>query len=457
MSTLSQFLPQGDSFVGEFIPGITGAWGLNPSFGTREYLQSGNTKTYSANYATLALNFPALAANSPVASTVSSWNADYLMYSDRVFSLGGNVHRIPIGFSSNGSTPLQLAAWGTNTASAATTQTLYGDNGANPPFISGAVLFNGAIIVIGGGVLSPWGYPARTIWRSTGTTYSSVFSVPTTQPYALAASPTLCVAIGLDDTNSAGTLLTSTNGTSWTSSQPFTNFGSNVRRFFYSQAAGCFVILNQSGQIWTSTDCLTWTARTAPSGMVNPGGTGYGSLNDYRQTMQYNNYAGTSSETLCVLAQDNTSGLNTKLLKVTAGPTFSIVNLSNSPSIAGLITTTASTANLPLLTHDGTRYVMVRVSSNYAAYSNDGGNTWLLDHSKLQTDNTSFPNVGSINAAGGNLYVSFLSNGTTISANMVGARMFDFGTRYALQTPQLVGTSVSGSFGTNTSAYVRIK
>ena len=63
MSTLSQFLPQGDSFAGETIPGLTSAWGINPTFSGREYLATGYLKTYTSDYASLAANFKNYVAN----------------------------------------------------------------------------------------------------------------------------------------------------------------------------------------------------------------------------------------------------------------------------------------------------------------------------------------------------------------------------------------------------------
>lgn len=451
MSTLTQFLPPGDSFVGEIIAGPSATWGGNPVFSNREYLRTGLIKTYSSNYANLLSSLPtACVANQTVqlasgtnwdlATTASAFFNTNVTYQGvfSVYSLGGNYHihyATNAELSSGGSVGVRF---GSSFSSTATTDIpLTPSAGSAPSYTFSSVLFSGKIIIAA--YQPTLNATGARIYRSTGASYTLSHDPTTVNTIYLSASPSLCVGVGfaVDSTGSAR-IVTSTDGTTFTERISDANMGT-CSRFCYSTVGNVFIFVNTSGAIWTSANGFNWTSRTAPTGMPT-------SLDSNAQRAYY---AVTATATYIMLGAPTTAA--TYILKTTDGTTFSLVDLATTGSgnLVGIFTGTSSA--VPYLNYNGT-YLYITYLTN-RAYSTDGTN-WTLDTVINQTQDAALTATDKSTARytdSTNVYYLFRSN--TVN------RIFNFTSKSFGATPDFVGSATAVTFatGSNLSTYFRIK
>lgn len=495
MSTLTQFLPQGDSFTGEFVAASSSVWGANPTFGSKEYLQTGFTKTYSATYASLATNLRTAALNDEELAFNAAWpvntntgtDTDVSTYSNPTtfYLTGGYFHGVQVGSGPGrfgGGVPptsgFHFAFWGLNTTAGYTSavvsnQLAQGNRISDPTWgggNAGSTYFKSYIIC------SIFGYdwsldvPYGRIVSSNSTTYATRVSITSSQPsWLLCASNSLVVGLrnGSDQT-AANSCYTSTDSVNFTATAANTNFqgGSlgGIYHFAYSRVGNTFVIITANGSIYTAAgdNGLTYTLRTSPSGMPTSG-----TNLTFGASAQSNWSAGTATETYFSVGCPDTN--NAYLLKTTDGTSFSLTNLvTSAPALRGLMV--GFSGETPTIQYADNKYFL-----NYGAlvaYSTDSGVTWQLDYTKYRSTFT----TGVLTPSG--CYFKFLwggeSNGSgngaftnkmygeirnSTSDNGTGGRIIYMNQRYALSTPQLIGTTSAVTFasGSNLSTYLRIK
>lgn len=470
MSLVTQFLPQGDSFAGETIPGLTSAWGINPTFAGREYLATGYLKTYSADYATLAANFKNYVANynteqwgvvDPFARTYNpptgSWSRNYYNNSGgqtagllayKIYYLGGNFHSVFHHFTNQ---PIGdgYAIYGASFGTTATNGLLQPGNtgGTQAQFrVEDSCLFNNYLFV---GRAAASGY--NEFDRSSGSSYTtSVYSAAgsqlrITEAYLMAASPTrMLIFFNLTDGNAStvnGSVVYTDNGTSFTTTSTSANIypsGSSasnrgMRRLCWSTAGNCFIGVMSNGSIYTSPNGITWTQRTSPSGMptsIAYVGNSHGCFS-----------AHSSSVSLISLGS---TGNATYLLRTTDGINFTLVDIGtfNLPFFQN---------STPVLVWDGTTFIAA--NGNFWFLSTDGA-TWIQDYAKVSTPNNY--GAGLISYANGELWSigrlapNSLDGGTTYSK---------WNGRYNLAPPQVVGDATARTWAGSSSytPFIRIK
>ncbi len=473
MSTLTQFLPPGDSFAGETIPGLTSAWGINPTFSGREYLATGYLKTYTSNYASLAANFKNYVANynteqwgilvpstQQTTPATNSWSRAYYQNNNggqsfsagagfKIYYLGGNFHSVFHHYTnypiSNG-----YALYGTSFGSAATNglvQPANTNTRQNDFVVNDSCLFNNYLFV----GRQQAAVTAITFDRSAGSTYTSaVYTASGAQDrvynaYLMAASPTrMLIFFNLANGNAStvsGSVVYTTNGTSFTTTGTNVNIypgGSSaddrqMQRLTWSPAGNCFIGVMTNGTIFTSPDGVTWTSRTAPTGMPT-------SVN---WVMNTNGMYAAHSNSVSLISLGST-GNATYLLRTTDGINFTLVDIGtfNLPFFQN---------STPVLMWDGTTFVVA--NGNFWFLSSDG-TTWIQDYAKVSTPNNYGAGVVSI-ANGevwtvGRLAPNNLDGGTTYSK---------WNGRYNLSAPQVVGDATARTWasGSSYSPFIRIK
>ncbi len=448
MSTLSQFLPAGDSFVGEIVDGPAAIWGGNPTFSGKEYLRTGLLKTYTSNYSGLLSALPtACVAQGQALGTNTNWrisgNGSYSIYGTyingaAVYSLGGNNHiAYYVSCGSNASIGDAIKYGPSFSANPGSALSISGDNVVGSGLYH-SILYKNAIYA--SAIIPAHSQSYCYFWRSTGGAYSSSHNGAFLDSYYFAASANRLVAIGYTymNTNHANAISYTDNGTSWSYATPNVNLQYPVR-FCHSTVGNVFIIVRSNGTIATSPDGVTWTTRTAPAGM--PTGVG----NTPESSMCIN----TASATYIMLGAPNTS--STYILKTTNGTTFTLVDLADSPPLVGLFTGT--TNMIPNLLYDGTR--MILYYNNLQAYSTNDGATWAVDTFRFQN---AYP-------AATNQTFPVLYNGAMLMTYWVptqyssytSAEVITFDGRSFGAAPQFVGATSSIASGSGLSTYFRIK
>ena len=501
MSTLTQFLPQGDSFTGEFTAASSSVWGANPTFGSKEYLQTGFTKTYDSNYASLASNLRtavlndeelAFSENWPVfTNTGTSADASNYVGPTTFYATGGYFHGIQVGGGPGrfgGGVPpgggFYFAFWGPDTTAGYTstvvsTQIAQGIYfGPAPRIGAGATsstYFKSYIIVSAGGYDWSTGDTYGRIFSSNSTTYTARVNITGSQPgWFFCASNSLVVGLAAGTNQSAASsCYTSTNATTFTATAASKNFQSGslggIYHFAYSECGNNFIVITADGSIFTAAgdNGLTYTKRTSPTGMPTSGsGLTYGAGAELHYA------AGTSTETYISVGCPDTN--KAYLLKTTDGTSFTLNNLiTTAPTLRGLMVGFNGTT--PWINYANSKYFL-----NYGsllAFSSDNGVTWQLDYTKYRSSFTTgvltpggayfkfkWGGVSGKNRGGFGIkmYGEIRNSATTASAQSItgtGGRIVYMNERYALSTPQLVGTTAAVTFasGSGYSTYLRIK
>lgn len=371
MSNLSQF--SNTPAVGEFTVADPVSWALNPTVNGKEYL-SASFKPYSATYANLITAYKYYGYVNQTSTVNSTWNQT-------------NGTSATVDSKITCTTDGNFNLWSGTKVYSGTSLTTTRTGGGGFINNAGGTLANTTDAIAFGNVLVCVWYDSGAVlsglWIATSTNYGSTWSSTTynftggDQFGGIAQNgSTSAVAYNQLASTSAGNVFTTTNGTTWTS-RAFSadmTVGATVRivRCVYAPSISAYVYVNANGSIWTSTDGYTLTARTSPSGM--PSG-----ITPFYY-MQSNFSASSATSTLILVS--STAG--TKILKVTSGPTFSIIDL------------TALNSYLPVqyplnsIAYDGTRFV---ASNQYGQifYSADEGVTWTRDFTLWNsTTGTSF-------------------------------------------------------------------
>jgi hypothetical protein len=451
MTILTQFLPAGDSFVGEIVAGPAAIWGGNPTFSGKEYLRTGLLKTYTSNYSGLLSALPtACVANGQALGTNTSWRmagvGSYSIYGSYIsgagiYDLGGNKHIVyyaSVGYTTGVGDGVK---YGSSFSSAPTgALPLNGDGASLGASIQHSILYKNAIYASS---FIPAVQPSYTlVYRSTGSAYSSSFTCSFSDSYYFAASANRLVAIPYNYMYAPGAngIGYTDNGTSWSNATCNIDLRYQAR-FCHSTVGNVFIIVRGNGTIATSSDGVTWTARTAPTGM----------LTSVAGTPESTMCINTASATYIMLGAPNTS--STYILKTTDGTNFTLVDLANSAPLVGLFTGTASMT--PNLLYDGTR--MILYYNDLQAYSTDEGATWTVDTVRYQN----------VYPAATRQTFPVLYNGAMLMTYWVptqyssytSAEVISFAGRSFGAAPQFVGAAIAQAFatGSNLSTYFRLK
>lgn len=500
MSTLTQFLPQGDSFTGEFTAASSSVWGANPTFGSKEYLQTGFTKTYDSNYSSLATNLRTAVLNDeefafnaawPVfTNTGSSIEASFYNSPTTFYSTGGYFHGIQTGGGPGRFTSIPgvggfyFAFWGADSPAGYTSATVSNQYETGVYFspaprigagCTSSTYFKSYIITSTYGYNWDTGLTYGRIRSSNSTTYTTRVELTEVQTtWFLCASNSLVVGLRAGaDQSAASSCYTSTDSVNFTATAANTNFQASplggIYHFAYSECGNTFIVITANGNIYTAAgdNGLTYTQRTTPTGMPTSG-----TNLTYGAAGQLHYAAGTSTETyISVGAPDTNSAY---LLKTTDGTSFTLTNLiTAAPTLRGLMV--GFTGTTPWINYADNKYFL-----NYGslvAYSTDKGATWQLDYTKYRSTFTTgvltpggayfkfkWGGVAGKNRGGYGdiMYGEIRNSATTASAQSIqgsGGRITYMNKRYALSTPQLVGTTSTVAFasGSGLSTYLRIK
>jgi hypothetical protein len=500
VSTLTQFLPQGDSFTGEFTAAPSNVWGANPTFGSKEYLQTGFTKPYTSAYASLADNLRTVTLNDEEVAFSSQWaiftftgnfpaNSNYVGPTT-FYSTGGYFHAVQVGsgpgaFTSGAPTPsggFHFAFWNLDTPAGYTSATVsaqiaqgiyFGPAPRLPAGCVSSTYFKSYIVTSVFGYDWSLGDTYGRLLSSNSTTYTSRAQVLSSQPgWVLSASNSLVVGLRSGaDQSAANSCYTSTDSVNFTATAANTNFQTSplggIAHFAYSQCGNTFIVVTNNGTIYTADggNGLTYTLRTSPTGMPTSGIT-------YGAAAELNYCAGTATETYISLGAPDTN--RSFLLKTTDGTSFTLTNLiDTAPALRGLLVGFAGAT--PWINYADNKYFL-----NYGAlvaFSTDNGNTWTLDYTKYRSSFTSgvltpggsffkfkWGAVAGKNQGGygDEMYGEIRNSATTAAAQNItgnGGRIVYMNKRYALSTPQLIGATSAVTFatGTNYSTYLRIK
>ncbi len=450
MSTLSQFLPAGDSFVGEIVAGPAAIWGGNPTFSGKEYLRTGLLKTYNSNYSGLLSALPtACVANGQALATNTGWRitgaGSYsiygtYVYGSAIYDLGGNKHVVYYANAGSQTGIGDCVKYGPSfSANPGSALSIYGDGNVGSS-LQHSILYKGAIYA--SAFIPAYSTAYTAVYRSTGGAYGASFNCSFVDSYYFAASPNRLVAIPYSYMYAAGTsgIGYTDNGTSWSNATANIDLRYQAR-ICYSTVGNVFIIVRANGTIATSSDGVTWTARTAPANM----------LTSVAGTPESSMCINTASATYIMLGAPNTS--STYILKTTNGTTFTLVDLADSAPLVGLFT--GSAGMTPNLLYDGTR--MILYYNNLQAYSTNEGATWTVDTFRYQNANTAassqtFPVL--YNGAIINTYFVPTQYGSYTSTELITFDGRSFGA-----APQFVGATSAQAFatGSNLSTYFRLK
>lgn len=520
MSTLSQF-SSGGAFgaIGDLVPMDFYLASNNMTMNGREYIATGLLKNYNNTYLTCVTSNKMFGWYNVSANGFDvTWYTPIPTYTlFKMERAGPYLHYINLN---NGSSLAAInVKFGTspNVAAAATTLNI-----ASLIFTTDSTTFQNVAYISGrdSGVA---GGENMSVYRCGPPTANQAYiriltvadSFNTVGRFIMANSNTTIIAVrqqGLTNPGmganvyNAGMISTSTDGINWVQRTPnlITSIGatlpgsntslfSRVRRLHWSPVINHFVYLMEDGSAFVSPDGYTmipsWSNANAPLGMVGSYfNTNFGnpSWNDnFTDTAGISMYAASSpNTTIFCVGNDNSSGGN-RLLRLTAGNTWQIINLANGitsyqyKDMDNAFVFSRFHQYTNRIVYDGTRWFLFNMNG-YVAFSNDDGLTWQMDYrcydsiknqptagvtaSIFAWNNMSVMNVPTLNGAPQVFAVGQVANPPTPYDMTYGplgttAGNFNPGTKLAKATPDLVGYLFSPAWasGTNFTMYLRLR
>ena len=376
MSTFTQFVGGGVP-VGGFAPNANSVYPINFTANGQEWIQTGYLKSYNAAYAPLISGSKLLGAkNVAPVSTVFTTSRSYYQNNASstlfAYTFSGTTYYYPWCAYNSQSYGTTTIGYSTSLTSATTAVTL-GSGAPYNGYIGDVTVFNNRVL------FSCNYYSTSTTgydWLLSTTTgapnvAANVLSMNATAVgnqagYKVVASPTLCVLIANDLTSAgggskSGNIYTSTDGATWTARTNNINFDSNIYRAQYFASANLFIFVTVNGNIYTTSDGYTFTQRTSPTGMASCAAP---------QSGFYKNY----SSAISGLAMFWLTA--TYFLYTTDGINYSItstVDYSQNPLTYTLFPNGSTYA----VGNDGTRILITQVGNNYIGYTTTGTNITL--------------------------------------------------------------------------------
>lgn len=419
MSTLSQF-NQGAGYgaIGDFYPlQTTYAAGFNITMNGREFLQTTVLKNYNNTYLTCVssnkfFGWYNLSANGfdvtwytpiPAYTTFKMERAGPQLIYINLHNSGINNSNVKFGLLPN--------------AAASFTQA----NISTMHFCTDSLTFQNVAYMSGrdSGVA---GGENMVVYRCGPPTNNTAFirvlqvadSFNTVGRFIMANSNTTIVAVrdrGLTNPGmgsnvyNSGMICTSTDGINWVQRTPnllttigATLPGSNtslfgrIRRFTWSPVINHFVYLMEDGSAFLSDDGYTmrpaWSIANAPLGMVgtyfntNFGNPAWAESIDTASPSTYQ--ASSPNSTIFIVGHDS-SGSGQRLLRLTAGNTWQIINLCNGitsfayKDLDNMFLQNRFVSGILRIMFDGIRYYILS-SNGVGCFSTDEGLTWQLDY-----------------------------------------------------------------------------
>jgi len=487
MSTLSQFTGGGDTILGEIVPFNARTKGFSFSVGSREFMQTGVLKPYSAEYAPLVATNTLCGVSIPTDPIHKDWS--FLSWSN-IWSQTSTHHGIKyfeLGVDQASALPYKhLVVLGSNYAGAGSTwfKHHYGVNFANT--VSASQDDDGGNItsvhkignrLVFAGYRSSMDTAAngcQMFWStsSNSPTQNSAYTYQTPHQYGLVpaenpSSTYLWLTAELTRAQYQNNAHKTTDGLTFTTMSVTTDMR-YPGRLTWSTAGNCWICITHEGKIYTSPDGLTWTLRTSPTGMPTSIGTNsapFGST-AYRFCIDH-----PTQGTFIMLETSDSDNLY--MLKTTNGTTFTLQNIApGNPQLRNYFW--GGSGYAPRLMADGNTFIMYNVSFTQndtsgatIATSTDYGVTWTL-HPLIFNNNP----ASNTRQAGAGAYVCFRGlekigsqwYGVFVPRNTygdAGSKLYELTNRggYFSGTPSHIGVTQGLTFasGSSLSPYIRIK
>lgn len=477
MSTLSQFVGGGDSYLGEYIPQYAAEKPLGFTVGSKEYLRTGVLKDYSATYADIASTKILSSINTPQRFLHSSWQfpnygghwnyAGSFAY-PKMFTHGTDV--------SSGLSYKHILYIGGHYSGYAYPQHIYGLNYANQNSgtsgsdwgqIYTADRINSRLIVaaISGShdaatsaAGNPFGF---IVTNANSPTFNGTFLTYMTYQNALwgaenAQGKQLWVHEDYANTNHGESIYYTDNATSITKRTP-TIDARYMRRLTWSQMGNRFIWVKNNGVVYTTTDGSSFSQ----IGSVNITGANAGvvpnTIGDYPNGQYCVDHPTNGTMIMLGGYPANTYGVTTAgvyVLKTTNGTSFTIENLAaNNPILLGFLT---GSFNTPRLFWTGTHLIMHTQNlsgGDYFFYSTDWGATWTQDRRihNLLDGRTGFRGFATMDNTLYGLMCGRASYGDDTG------ELFNFQGRRFGATPQYIGQTGALNWTGSFTTYERIK
>ncbi len=473
MSTLSQFLPAGDSYVGEYVPNWAGVAPFGFTTGSREYVRTGYLKAYSATYSGFASSNLLSTHNTPTRFLHPDWQfpnyGGHWNYSGsfnypKMFTHGTDApsglpykHILYIGGHYSGYA-YPMHRYGVNFAN-----TPVGSTGADWGAIWSADKISSRLLLSGympsldtGGTGNYYGWVNTNVNSPTFNTSFLAQATYADQLYGCenAVGSQLWTGENYSAPSWGNSVYYTNNGTSITTRSPSVDLR-YMRRMTWSQMGARFILVKNDGKIYTTVDGSSFTLVSAGNitGTM-PTSIGDGPLFQFCVDHPTNG-------TMIMLGgyPANTSGVTTGglyVLKTTNGTSFTVENIAaNNPIFEGLV---ASVTSYPRLFFTGTHLILFTQDTSFNSlfyYSTDWGATWTLDRRVWNT-------LDGRTAFRGFAYYDSTLYGLMCPRESYGdgtGEIFSFASRRFNAAPQFIGTASGLAWAGNSSmsVYERVK
>ena len=431
MSVLSQFMGGDATEIGQVIP-TTGAMNYFVS-GSKEYLRTGFLRAYSASYSTLRSRSPYVCwVDLSVTNVAPSFSG---------FTIGGNARILHDG----------TRYWLARCSQSSQTSQMYSSTdlvtwtGSQPN--ASVIIRDVTRVGTGTNIVAVGGDGSSTnIWTSSGTATMSNGSTPWTTQLVSVASNTagnLVVAITGNTTTNTDNILTSTNGTTWTTRSGTGGNNFTMQAVTWSPCSNAFFIIGgntSSISMNRTTDGFTQTAIWNSD--TTAGGIDSSFPSSFEMFIAH-------SPTATIISQ--TGG---RLRRTTDGTTWTVIDLNNVNGSSLL--TQGGTPSAYKIFYDSVsaRFICFIDSTTanatgvYTLYSSDNGLTWFPYFAYRLSDS---PKPYVISSANNQTLV--LNHNTGNSASNISNATNDI----AQANPDWIGsTSVIYGSGSTVATHMRI-